>query len=235
MARSEDEIGSPATSTIEERPQLSFRFVAEHQRRRVPGAVAQLARGSGAKQITVTDICRQAQIGRANFYRVFGGRSDCLDFAFRFAFERIFAATRDAAEESERPWLTRMDAGIGAFYGAVATDPDLAELCLIHAPVANGSTGSDREAGVRVMVDLMCGGRAAAAGGWGESYRERGPLVEEFLGRGIVSLAATRVLRGETSSLSDRRAEMVQLAATAFLGSEQAARACQCLGANRPS
>jgi AcrR family transcriptional regulator len=216
MARSEDETGARATAIAERRPRLSLSFVAEHQRRRVPRAVAQLAKGSGTEQITVTDICRRAQISRANFYSVFGGRSDCLDFAFRFAFERIFAATRDAAEEPERPWLTRMDGGVGAFYGAVAADPDLAELCLIHAPVANGSTGSDREAGVRVMVDLISGGRAAAAADRGESYRDPGPLVEEFLGRGIVSLAAMRVLQGDAARLPEHRAEMVRLAATVF-------------------
>jgi AcrR family transcriptional regulator len=219
MARIEGEMGSMATATAASR-QLPFSFVAEHQRRRVPRAVAQLAQGSDAEQITVSDICRRAQIGRANFYRVFGGRSDCLDFAFRFAFERIFAATRASVEESERPWLVRMDAGVGAFYGAVAADPDLAELCLIHAPAGTASTGCDQEAGIEVIADLMAGGRAAAAAAGGGAHRNPGPLVEEFLGRGIVFLAAKEVLQGDAAGLPEHRAAMVRLAATAFLGPE---------------
>jgi AcrR family transcriptional regulator len=200
------------------RPMLAPAFVEGHQRARVTTATAELASELGLDGVTVTAICEAAQMGRSTFYLLFDGRAAALEYAFAAAYEQIFGAV-DRAGLTPRPWLARLEAGVGTLFAAVAAEPRLAELCLVHSlGAATLSAGSDFEMGVEAVTRLMTGGCPAEGANAGVGLGLVGPghPMADYLARGIVSLAKLRVLRGEIAELPQDRDDLVLLAARSF-------------------
>lgn len=216
-------IDGPAAGAEMQRPMLSAAFVRDHQRRRVIVPVAELAHESSVEEITVTELCRRARIGRTNLYSLFESRESCLEYAFAAAFEMIFGVIATVDLGRDEPWLAHLDSGVAAFFAAIAAEPLLAELCLVHAGSAT-SSGCDFEAGVEVLLSLMSGGREAARSR-GARAPALSPLLEEYLAGSLASLARLRVMQEQAAQLPDHRDEMVLLAASAFFGPEEGARA----------
>jgi AcrR family transcriptional regulator len=193
-------------------------------------AVAELACERGLEEITVSDICRRARIGRAHLYSLFDGREACLEYAFAGAFEAVFGPTDAVKLEPDERWLDQLDAAIDALFAAIVAEPLLAELCLVHAAGSTGATGCDFEAAVDVLRRLVAGGREAARARREAVTPDPGPLIEEYLAGSIASLARLRVMNGKAMELPGHRNEMVLLVATAFFGPEEGMRAWQELG-----
>lgn len=221
--RSKDSKGSQRSQAPAGRQPLPRKFVEGHQRQRVVAAVAEIAHERGVNELTATRIVRGARMSRNTFYELFGSKEECLRFAFQEAYEYLFGSVRRLSR-TQGPWLERLNAALDAFFAAIVEDPVLAELCLVHSfGAAAQSEGVDYEAGVETMIEVIGDGRAAGKAAVGDAYCEPLPQVEEFLARAILSLAATRVRRGEAGRLPAQRGELVRLAATPFLGAEKAA------------
>ena len=220
-----------AESIAPGRPDLSRAFVETHQRRRVILAVAELSHELGIEEITVSHICRTAQMGRASLYGLFGGREACLEYAFSEAFETIFGPTNAMELRPDERWLTQLDGAINALFATIADEPLLAELCLVHAAGSPVGAGYNFEAAVDVLLRLMGGGREAARAHRGHVTPGPGPLIEEYLAGSIVSLARLRVMNGRGMELPGHRDEMVLLVASAFFGPEEGTRAWRELAA----
>jgi AcrR family transcriptional regulator len=220
------------------RPDLPREFVLDQRRQRVLGAVAELAHEVGVGAVTGSGICRLSRIAKNTFYELFDSVSDCRRYCFAEAYAVVVDPVREASAEP-RSWLAGLSAALAAFYAAIAAEPLLAELCLLHSLGAvEEAQGNDNEAAVAAMVEVLDGGRAAGRAARGMAYREPPALAEDYLARMIVSLAALRVRRGEVAALAEQRSELVILVASPFLGSEQAEQAWRELrlgGAVRPS
>jgi AcrR family transcriptional regulator len=115
---------------------LNPEFVADHQRRRLAVAVAELAHECGMAGVTVTSIVDRAHVSRKTFYEFFENRDACADYAAELAADYLFAAGYDAE----------------ALLGAAAAEPNLAELALIHAPAFGGERGRRFQAIVSEIV-----------------------------------------------------------------------------------
>jgi len=204
------------------RRDLSQEFLDAHKRQRVVAAVARLAHERGVARVTSAQIIAQAHMARGTFYALFGTKGGCLRFAFGEAFERVFAPVRMAGE-ANGPWLDRVRAVLDALFAATVREPLLAELCLVQAPsVAALSERSDGEAGVEVLAEAFRGGREAGREALGPSYQDPAPQIEQLLARGVLAITATRLRQGKAAELPGHRAELVQLIATPFLGTEKA-------------
>lgn len=206
-----------------QRGTLPREFVEEHRRRRVAATVAQLAHDHGLTGVTAVATCRQTKMARATYYGLFQSTSDCLRYAFAFAYAHLF----DPVEEVSRSagsWLGGVDGALVALLDAVATEPLLAELCLVHSLGASEeAAGHDQQAAVETMIKVLTRGWEGPA---------VSPLLEEYVARAIVSLATLRITEGKAASLPEHRRELVMLAATAFCGVDEAARLCAELGAD---
>lgn len=198
-------------------------FVEDHRRRRVLGTVAELAHEWGIGEVTATRICQLARMARNTFYDLFPGVSGCLEYAFAEAYEQLFEPVREAREQSGS-WLDGVSGAVGAFFTAIAEEPLLAELCLVHSVgAAKEAEGCDYQAAVEEMTEVMRGGREAGRAACGEAYRDPPAETEQFLARAVVSLAAIRVRQeGAAEVLPEHRDELVMLAASAFFGTETA-------------
>jgi len=182
-----------------------------------------MAHRDGIAQVGVTEICAAAHIGRNSFYRLFGSREGGLEYAFAEAFVRIFGPVELAAEPAGS-WLGRVDAALGGLFEAIAEEPLLAELCLVHsAGAAKAAKGNDLEAAVGVVARILAEDRgehpddAEPAGG--------AALAPEWLARGIFAVTTSRIRQGSTAKLPSHRRELVLLAANSLLGPDAAARA----------
>jgi AcrR family transcriptional regulator len=120
---------------------LKPEYVADHQRRRLAVAVAELAHESGMAGLTVTSIVDRARVSRKTFYDFFENRDACADYAAELAVDHLLAAGED----------------FEGLLGAVAAEPDLAELALIHAPAFGGERGRRFQGIVSEIVGSSAG------------------------------------------------------------------------------
>jgi AcrR family transcriptional regulator len=192
------------------RPRISNGFLEEHRRRRCVDATAEILHEFGRGGLSVTTIVRLAGTARNTFYKLFVSIDDCIGLAGA----ELFAGLEELDGEAE--WRAELAAGIGAFFDAVAAQPLLAGLYLIHS----SGWGSDiaqtasLTAGERFLPLLSRGRDEAEALG----RRAPSPVVDECLSRTIISLAARRVLDSEVERLPEESSEIAMLAAEYYTG-----------------
>jgi AcrR family transcriptional regulator len=215
------------------RPRISRQFIEGHQRRRLLRSAATLASEHGAAGLTTSRLVADARMARSTFYDLFPTKVAFLAFAFEQAFAHVFDPVLGATR-GPLPWLDRVDSGLEGFYGAVAEDPELAALCLVHSQESEAGRGRDYQAGVNVVVEMLAGGREAGREAQGSDYREPPPNTEEFLGQAIVSLAALHLRQGLAGGLRAHWMEMAVLTSTPFFGTDAAARFVTCLQPGPP-
>lgn len=205
---------------MHQRPVLPREFIEASRRRTFARAVAEIVHESGVHAMTVTRICRAARSARTTFYDLFENVNDCLRYAVGEGFEHLFAPVREVGEQDD-DWLLRVERAITGFYAAVAAEPLLAELLLVHSfAVQMEDDDRDFDAGVAAMVALLAGGRGRSAAR-GEPVL---PLTEDYLARVVISLAALKLRQGEEETLPFHGREMTFLVGNAYLGIEQTAR-----------
>jgi AcrR family transcriptional regulator len=174
-----------------ERPRISSEFIEAHRRRRYVLATAEILHEFGRRGLTTTDVVRLAGGSRATFYQAFGGVEDCIAHGIDIAEAVLFAVVEETPGDGD--WARELAAATTGFYEAVAAEPLLAELFLIHAARSSTETGrvAFRSGGER-FVTLLQRGRADAEA---RAIRPPSAVVEECLSRSIVALA-TESLRG---------------------------------------
>lgn len=208
-------------AAVQRRPVLSREFVEANRRRNFARAAAEIVHESGIHIVTVDRICQTARSTRSTFYNHFSNADDCLRYGVREGLELLFAPLRrQGGEESEADWLLGVDRAITSLYTAIAAEPSLAELILVHSPaIPQEDDDLGLDAGIAIVKALLAEGRehSPAAG-------EMVPLTEDFLARVIVSLAALKLSRGEVEMLPLHGREMTVLVGNAYLGVEQTTR-----------
>ncbi len=196
------------------RPRVSQEFVQEHRRRRYVEATAEILHEFGRAGLSVTAVVRLARTARNSFYETFGGIEDCIGYGIGLAEAEIFAGLEQLSGDGD--WLAELDQGIAGFFERVVAEPLLAELFLVHS--GGSRTDAGRAAflsGPDRFVPLLRRGRDEAAA---PGRQAPSPLVDEFLSRAIVSLAARRVQRSAAESLLGESAYMTRLAAEFYTG-----------------
>jgi AcrR family transcriptional regulator len=207
------------------RQALPREFIDGHRRRRVVIALAQLLHEGAAPDLPVWEIVKAARMSRNTFYELFAGKVECLRFAREEARRQLFDPALAALDNGAASWLERLGAALGELLGAVAAEPLLAELCLVHSPSLPGEPdalgGSD---GLKETVAMMGGGREAGRELRGADYREPPAESEELIAGAILATIALRIRHGELEDLSALRRDLVGLAAGPFVGFKQAGR-----------
>lgn len=196
------------------RPRISREFVEDHRRRRYVEATAEILHEFGREGLSVTAVVRLSRTARNTFYETFSGIEDCIGFGVGLGEAEVFAGLEELTGEAD--WLAELDQAIAGFFDRVATQPLLAELFLIH------SGGSRTDAGRAVFltgpdrfVPLLRRGREAAEA---LGRRPPSPLLDEYLSRSIVSLAARRVQASTAERLPEESRSMTRLAAEFYTG-----------------
>jgi AcrR family transcriptional regulator len=199
------------------RPRLSPDFVDSNRCRRYVDAAAEILHEFGRPGLTTTNLVRLAGGSRGTFYQLFSSVDDCLFHGVALADAELFSALDGLRGDGE--WLSELNTAIEGFYEAVAAQPLLAELFLIHS--ARVSTDAFHSCGDRFLT-LLRRGRAAGAA---RNRRPPSPAIEEAVARAIVVLAARRVREPGLDGLPNEGRSICALVGSLYLGREEALKA----------
>jgi AcrR family transcriptional regulator len=146
-----------------------------------------------------------ASVSRSTFYRYFADKEAC----FLATLEPILAgvvAVTGARLEGEAPLNERAEAGLGAFMGLLATQPDAARLCVVEADAVGPKAVA--------MVDAAAAEFTAMLTGVFERLPEQrgmpGQVIDAMVG-GVRKLLQTRLLRRTEGELLELVPDLVRL------------------------
>jgi AcrR family transcriptional regulator len=194
------------------RNRLPIPAVLASQRERLLRATIAAIAESGYAAVTVADIVRRAKVSRAAFYAHFRGKEDCFLAATgdggQLLIRKVVAAGRAAGERA--PDEDALRAGIRAFLGFLAGEPEFARVFYIDMPAA-GPVPVER-------VRAATGHFADINRKWHERARQRHPEWPQVPGEAYLALAGAtaelvraRVRDGRTGELPALEDTLVSL------------------------
>jgi AcrR family transcriptional regulator len=192
--------------------------VAHNQRERLIAGLATAVAEHGYQAVTITHITKAAKVSRRVFYENFEGKEEC----FLAAFEVVVGHIRELAAEAVEPiedWPHQAIAASRAVLSFLASEPDLARLCLVESQGASPAVAARFHEAVHEAVPLLERGRAE---------RERGaglpPSTEESTIGALVMLASRKVAADEAKRLEDLLPDFTEFILAPYLGAEDAQR-----------
>lgn len=192
--------------------------VAHHQRERLIAGLAEAVAEKGYAAVTLTDIVKQAKVSRRVFYANFEGKEQCFLAAFEVVVDHLRELIGEAVEGIDG-WPRQAIAATRAGLAFLASEPDLARLCLVESRVAGPAVTARLNEAVGEMAPMLRRGRAERPEG------ERLPASTEDSTIGsLVSLAQRKVAAGEAQQLVDLLPDCVELVLLPYLGPAEAVR-----------
>jgi AcrR family transcriptional regulator len=192
--------------------------VEHNQRERLIAGLATAVAEHGYAAVTITHITAEAKVSRRVFYANFEGKEEC----FLAAFEVLAGHVRELAAEATEgipDWPHQAVAAARAVLAFLASEPDLARLCLVESQGAGPQVAARFHEAVHEAVPFLEVGRA-------ERERDR-PLpdsTEESTIGALVSLAGRKVAAGEAEQLEDLLPDCAEFILSPYLGAEEARR-----------
>ncbi len=199
---------------------LPREFVAHNQRERLIAGIAEAIAENGYSGTTIAHITRAAAVSRRTFYEHFPSKDDC----FVAAYEAVMGELRDRVSEAfdgEEEWPQAIKAGIGAMLVFLASEPNLARLCMVEALVAGPVVVERYDAAIQSFVPYFREGREGRSP---EVLSRLSPTTEEALVGGMVSLISRRIIAGKTAELEALLPDLVEFTLTPYLGSAEASK-----------
>jgi AcrR family transcriptional regulator len=204
--------------------------VIEMQRRRLLGAVVELACAGGVQASSVAVICARAGVSRRTFYDLFEDRDDCLYAAFEDAVDTardivVQAVARREHDQNVRRvqgahgWAQSVRAGLGALLSLFDQDSGLARLLIVEGPGLGPKALEIRGGILAEGARSIDQGRAEA-----RASREPPPLTAEGTVGAVLSVIHTRLLRHDPNSLTLLTGSLMALIVHPYLGPAAARR-----------
>jgi AcrR family transcriptional regulator len=192
--------------------------VAHNQRERLIAALATAVAEHGYSAVTISHVTKEARVSRRVFYANFENKEEC----FLAAFEVVVGHIRALAAEAVAPlgdWPHRAIAAARAVLAFLASEPDLARLCLVESQGAGPAVAARFHEAVHEAVPFLEQGRAER-----ERGRELPPSTEESTIGALVLLAGRKAAAGEAAQLEDLLPEFAEFILAPYLGAEEAGR-----------
>ncbi len=192
--------------------------VAHHQRERLIAGLAEAVAEKGYAAVTLTDIVKGAKVSRRVFYANFESKEQC----FLAAFEVVLAHLHELVAEAVggvSDWPGQAIAATRAVLAFLASEPDLARLCLVESRGGGPGVMARFNEAVGEMAPLLRKGRAERP----EGGRLPDSTEDSTIGS-LVSLVFRKVAGGEAKQLEDLLSDCVELVLLPYLGPAEAAR-----------
>jgi AcrR family transcriptional regulator len=192
--------------------------VAHNQRERLIAGLAGAVAEHGYQAVTITHITKEAKVSRRVFYENFEGKEGC----FLAAFEVVVGHIRELAAEAVAAvadWPQRAIAASRAVLAFLASEPDLARLCLVESQGAGPAVAARFHEAVHEAVPLLEQGRTERDRG-----RELPPTTEESTIGALVMLCSRKIAAGEAEQLEDLLPDFAEFILAPYLGAEEAVR-----------
>lgn len=192
--------------------------VAHHQRERLIAGLAEAVAEKGYAAVTLADVVRHAKVSRRVFYANFESKEQCFLAAFEVVVGHLRELVAEAVEGVDG-WPERAVAATRAALAFLASEPDLARLCLVESRAAGPAVAARFNEAVGELGPLLRQGRAERP----EGERLPGSTEDTTVGS-LVSLAYRKVAAGEAERLGDLLHDCVELVLLPYLGPAEATR-----------
>lgn len=192
--------------------------VAHNQRERLIAGLATAVVEHGYGAVTITHITKAAKVSRRVFYENFEGKEAC----FLAAFDVVVAHVRELIGEAVRAapdWPHQAIAAARETLAFLASEPDLARLCLVETQSAGPLVAERFHDAVRELATPLARGRGERS-----AERELPPNTEDSTVGALVSLAARKAAAGEAAQLEDLLPDFTEFILTPYLGPDEATR-----------
>jgi len=197
---------------------LSREFVAQNQRQRLLGALAECLHERGYESTTVAQIGKRAGVSKSDFYKHFESKDACFLAAYDDSVgrirERALADCKDGGE-----WTVRVLAALEALLEALADEPAQAQLVFVEGLRAGRGVYDRYQEALQSFVPFLRDGAPAPAGNTPPPV-----ATDEAVVGGIASLLSRRIAAGETDRLAEFLPEIAEFALTPYLGGAEARR-----------
>lgn len=191
--------------------------VAHHQRERLIAGLAEAVAEKGYAAVTLSDIVEHAKVSRRVFYANFESKEQC----FLAAFEVVVGHLRELVADAVAPvesWPRKAIAATRTVLAFLASEPDLARLCLVESRAAGPAVTARFNEAVGEIAPLLALGRAERPEG------ERLPdSTEDSTIGALVSLVHRKVAAKEAARLEQLAPDCAELALLPYLGPARAA------------
>jgi len=186
--------------------------VAHHQRERLIAGLAEAVAEKSYAAVTLSDVVRHAKVSRRVFYANFESKEQC----FLAALDVVLDYLRELVGEAVAPvdgWPQKAIAATRATLAFLASEPDLARLCLVESRAAGPAVAARFNEAVAELAPLLALGRDERPEG------ERLPeSTEDSMIGALVSLAQRKVAAGEAAQLEGLLPDCVELILLPYLG-----------------
>jgi AcrR family transcriptional regulator len=192
--------------------------VAHNQRERLIAGLASAVAEHGYNAVTIAHITKAAAVSRRVFYANFEGKEEC----FLAAFDVVVGHIREliaAAVAAAPDWPHQAVAAAREVLAFLASEPDLARLCLVESQSAGPAVAKRFHDAVRELVPPLERGRAERAGD-----RTLPDSTEDSTIGALVSLAARKVAAGEAERLEELLPDFTEFILSPYLGPDEAER-----------
>jgi AcrR family transcriptional regulator len=198
---------------------LPREFVTHNQRERLIAGIAEAIAENGYSGTTIAHITRAAAVSRRTFYEHFASKDECFVAAYDTVMKELQERVTDAFEQTD-DWPQAIKAGISAMLEFLASEPNLARLCMVEALVAGPAVVERYDAAIQSFVPYFREGREGRPK---EVLDRLSATTEEALVGGMVSLISRRIIAGKAEELEDLLPDLVEFTLTPYLGSAEAA------------
>ena len=197
---------------------LPREFISQNQRERIITAMVDTVAERGYNATTVANITKAASVSRRTFYEHFADKEACFLAAYDMVADHIRASMR-AAAESFGEWPQQVRAALATMLRFLASEPELARLCMVEPVAAGGEIAARHRASMLGFVAILKAGRPEHSGS-----RPLPAATEETLVGGIASLIVREISAGRAAELEKFLPDFVELILAPYLGNEEAAR-----------
>lgn len=197
---------------------LSPEQVAHSQRERIVAAFAAAVGEHGYHGVTIAHITAGAKVSRRAFYQQFGSKEDCFLAAFDIVVEHIGKLIAETVQPIP-DWPSQVIAALRALLGFLASEPDLARLCLVESLAAGPVVAERFRAMIDSFVPLLKPGRLERS-----SKRALPDSTEASQIGALVALLSRSISAGEAGRLEKLLPDLAEFALTPYLGPDQARR-----------
>lgn len=192
------------------RPELPREFVAVRKRRRIMDAIAELTAEQGYEATKIADIVARAGVARKTLYDNFEGKEDVFLGAFDTALAEVKGRVEEACDATEGEWRQRVEAGLEAFLGWVAEQPEAANMCMIQALSATPASSARYDDSMRQFIELL----------QRDAPRDTDlpETIEETLIGGVAWILNQQIRRGRSAQALDLLPELSEFVLSPYFG-----------------
>ncbi len=190
--------------------------MVSNQRERILDAVLQAASQSGYAAMRIEDVIAIAGVSRRTFYDHFANKEEAFLSAYELVLEQLLSGVT-AAFASGESWTSRVRRGLAAFLNLLASEPVLAQVCVVEALAAGPRALARRTEAMEAFQALLQPPKGDAM-----ATSTAPPVAVEAIVGGIYEVIYSRVTTQRTDELPSLLPSLLHTALLPFVGADVA-------------